>query len=117
MIARGSPSTAVVPDKNWARALCEKQLAPPVRESFPNFSYNHFARFIIKQGILTSSTPSQPITKYVLIRFLVVKTYHTRLAPELPDLELEFYLGDGFSGWRYDFHVSIFMFSSRRHPF
>jgi len=110
----------------WIDDLCERQMAPirhlkvtsetldTVKTAFPLLYHNHFARFILRSGKLSCPTVTDAFPEYIQNRFAIVRKYIELLAPNLPNLQFEIYLGDGFSGWRNSAEVPIFMFSSHR---
>ncbi len=90
------------------------ELLDEVERSLPGLYHEHFARFIIRGGQVTSRASLERFPDYIRDRFHVMTQVLTRLGPSIPDLELEIYLGDGFTGWLSDCPAPVFAFSKHQ---
>jgi hypothetical protein len=92
-----------------------RSLLDAVRPYFGSYEYDHhFVRLSVQSGHLEHRAMIDRYPGYIVDRFKIVSAVLSRLAPHLPDLDLELYLGDGFAGWARDCPAPVFAFSKNR---
>jgi hypothetical protein len=107
----------------WIYDQIDEQLAPyrergisrewldSVAEAYrPRYAAN-FARFTIRSGNLTVRAQTERFRDYIASYFAVMNRAIAAIAPDLPDLQFEFYLNDGFTGWSSPTVAPVFGFS------
>ncbi len=117
------PNEKILPDA-WMESYFRQQMKPfegrtitsdllgQVERLYPLLYHKHFARFAFRDGRVTSPTSVAKFPSYILDRFHIMMGVFTALAPSIPDLELEIYFGDGFTGWLRDCPAPVSSFRS-----
>jgi hypothetical protein len=111
------------PLSQWMYDQIDEQLAPHrgrgisrewldgVAEAYaPRYAEN-FVRFIIRAGRLSWRAQEDRFPAYNKARFAVMRDAIAAIALDLPDLEFELYLSDGFTGWSRSSAAPLFAFS------
>ena len=119
------PNEKILPDA-WMESYFRQQMKPfegrtitsdllgQVERLYPLLYHKHFARFAFRDGRVTSPTSVAKFPSYILDRFHIMMGVFTALAPSIPDLELEIYFGDGFTGWLRDCPAPVFGYAKNQ---